>query len=234
MKTPKPSNKYHAAFTMVELLVVITIIAVLAALLFSLASRMRTNASSAISTSNLRQIGTAIMAYAGDNNSSLPGPILTDHFPRYQNNAVSGQLGWLLRDHLASERQPANPQPRMFYTAALDYPAAKTEAKNPRSSPQPTYLVFAKQTDELTRTTFWPLGNYNESAAGSKTPTMTTAQLAGKEMRGKPWITETDQTLRPSTSRYGAPKEPPHGKSRNTLMFDFSVKPIPMGEFDPS
>ena len=62
MKTHKKFSKFNAAFTMVELLVVIAIIAVLASLLFSLASRMRTKASSAISTSNLRQIGTAIVS----------------------------------------------------------------------------------------------------------------------------------------------------------------------------
>jgi hypothetical protein len=60
---------------------------------------------------------------------------------------------------------------------------------------------------------------------------MTTSQLAARETRGKPWITEIDQIIRPSTSSYGAEKEPPHGKFRNTLMFDYSVKAIPLGEF---
>lgn len=220
-----------AAFTLMETLIVIVIIVIVAALLFPLVSGMRARASSAISASNLRQIGTAIQSYAADNNSTLPGPVLSDHFPRYQNNALSGQLGWLLKDYLSSEPQPDNPQPRMFYSSALDYPAAKADAKNPNSRNKPTYVVFAKQTDAVTGATFWPLGNYNPNSAGNRTPPMTLAQMTARETRGNPWITEIDQVIRPSTAQYGAEKTPPHGKFRNTLMFDYSVKAIPLGDF---
>ena len=214
-----------------EVLVVITIVAVLATVLFSLTTSMRKKASSAISVSNLRQIGTAITSYTSDNNDTLPGPVLSDHFPRYQNNAISGQLGWLLKDYLSSEPQPDNPQPRMFYSSALDYPAAKTDARNPASRQKPSYVVFARQTDPVTGATFWPMGNYNPNSSGNKTSAMTAAQLASRETRGKLWITEIDQIIRPSTASYGAEKEPPHGKFRNTLMFDYSVKSVPLSEF---
>ena len=234
MKNLKQPDKFSAAFTMVELLVVIVIIAVLATLLFTLTSSMRNKASSATSVTNLRQIGAAIATSASDNNSMLPGPVLTDHFPRYQNNAKSGQLAWLLKDYLSSELQPDNPQPRMFYSTGLDYPAAKADARNPKSNPKPTYVVFSKQTDAITGATFWPMGNYNPNSAGNTTPAMTTTQLVARETHGKPWITEIDQIIRPSSAKYGSPDEPPHGKSRNTLMFDFSVRSIPLGEFDPN
>ena len=49
MKKPEKIHNLKAAFTLVELLVVITIVIVLAALLFSLATSMRKKASSAIS-----------------------------------------------------------------------------------------------------------------------------------------------------------------------------------------
>lgn len=232
MKNPRNPKKPNAAFTLVEMLVVIVIIATLAALLFTLATRMRMKASSAISTTNLRQIGAAIAGYATDNNGTLPGPVLTDHFPRYQNNAISGQLGWVLKEFFVAEPQPNSPQPRMFYVAGLDYPAAKNNANDPKSQNRPTYMVFSKQTDRLTKATFWPMGNYNPNSSGERTPPMTSAQLAGRETRGNHWITEIDQVIRPSTASYGASKEPPHGKSRNTLMFDYSVQAVPLGEFD--
>lgn len=231
MKKHKSIHHFKAAFTLMELLVVITIIAVLATVLFSLTSSMRSKASSATSVSNLRQIGAAIVSHASDNNSTLPGPVLSDHFPRYQNNAKSGQLGWLLKEYLSSEPQPDNPQPRMFYSSALDYPAARTDAKNPKSRQKPTYVVFAKQTDSITGATFWPMGNYNPNSSGNTTPAMSTTQLAARETRGKPWVTEIDQIIRPSTSSYGASEKPPHGKFRNTLMFDFSVNAMPLGDF---
>jgi prepilin-type N-terminal cleavage/methylation domain-containing protein len=231
MNHQKVIHHFKAGFTLVELLVVIAIIAVLASLLFALTTSMRRKASSATSVSNLRQVGTAILTHASDHNSTLPGPVLSDHFPRYQNNALSGQLGWLLKEYLTSVPQGENPQPRMFYTPELDYPAAKTNAKNQKSRQKPTYVVFAKQTDAITGATFWPLGNYNPNSSGDRTPPMNTAQLAGKETRGKPWITEIDQVIRPSTSAYGAEKTPPHGSYRNTLMFDYSVKAMPISEF---
>ena len=214
-----------------ELLVVIVIIAVLAGLLVPLMSSMRRRASSAISVSNLRQIGAAILSSASDDNGTMPGPVLSDNFPRYQNNALSGQLGWLLKEHLSSEPQPDNPQPRMFYSSALDYPAAKADAKNPKSKGKPTYVVFSKQTDVLTGATFYPMGDYNTNSAGNKIPPMTSAQLSNRETRGKRWITEIDQIIRPNTSTYGSEEKPPHGSFRNTLMFDYSVKAIPVGEF---
>ena len=91
-------------------------------------------------------------------------------------------------------------------------------------------MVFARQTDAVTGATFWPLGNYNPNSSGNRTPAMTMAQLVARDTRGKPWITEIDRIIRPSTSSYGAEKEPVHGKFRNTLMFDFSVKAIPLGD----
>jgi prepilin-type N-terminal cleavage/methylation domain-containing protein len=231
MKQRRTANHFKPAFTLLELLVVITIVAALAAVLFTLTAGMRRNASSATSVANLRQLGTAILTYASDSNSTLPGPVLTDNFPKYQNNALSGQLAWLLNDYLTSVPQPDNSQPRIFYSAALDYPAAKTNAKNSKSPPKPTYVVFARQTDTVSGVQFYPLGNYNPNSSGNRTPPMTTTQLSAKETRGKPWITEIDQIIRPSSSTYGSPKEPPHGKFRNTLMFDYSVKAIPLGDF---
>lgn len=59
-------------FTLVELLVVIVIIAVLASLSFFGFSKVRSKARGATCASNLRQIGTAMLAYAGDNSGQLP------------------------------------------------------------------------------------------------------------------------------------------------------------------
>jgi prepilin-type N-terminal cleavage/methylation domain-containing protein len=231
MKNQKQLGKFNPAFTLAELLIVIVMIGVLAALLFPLATNMRKNASSAISVSNLRQIGASIVSYANDNNTMLPGPILTDNHTKYQNNAASGQLSWHLKEYLATVSQPDNSQPRMFYVPTFDYPAARARAKDSRSKAQPTYVIFAMQTDAITGATFYPMGNYNPNGSGDKTPAMTTLQLSARETRGKPWITETDQIIRPSTASSGTPKEPPHGNFRNTLMFDYSVKSITLGEF---
>lgn len=59
-------------FTLIELLVVITIIVVLAALTTVSITRIRSAARGATCTSNLRQIGAAMISYATDKNGQLP------------------------------------------------------------------------------------------------------------------------------------------------------------------
>ncbi|MCX6978070.1 MAG: type II secretion system protein [Verrucomicrobia bacterium] len=63
------------AFTLIELLIVIAVIAVLVALLFPVASTLLDSARRTACLSNLRQIGAGIVAYAADNDGKIPyGP----------------------------------------------------------------------------------------------------------------------------------------------------------------
>lgn len=87
----------RAGLTVVELLVVISIIAFLAALLFRAFHRSRELARATVCEANIRQLGTALHAYDSDN-QSLPygfgGPGKTPPPGGYPGNATVDPAGW--------------------------------------------------------------------------------------------------------------------------------------------
>jgi prepilin-type N-terminal cleavage/methylation domain-containing protein/prepilin-type processing-associated H-X9-DG protein len=71
---PKESSlrTHRPGFTLIELLVVIAIIAILAAILFPVFAQTRDRAQRAACSSNMRQIGTALMLYVQDHDETFP------------------------------------------------------------------------------------------------------------------------------------------------------------------
>jgi len=68
------SRRATFAFTLIELLTVIAIIGILAAIIIPTVASVREKAQRAVDANNLREIGKAAMIYAGDNNDRLPDP----------------------------------------------------------------------------------------------------------------------------------------------------------------
>jgi prepilin-type N-terminal cleavage/methylation domain-containing protein/prepilin-type processing-associated H-X9-DG protein len=66
------SRRTASGFTLVELLVVITIIVVLAGITFTVTSRVRDQAVTATDTGKFRQVGIALQSIAQDNNGIIP------------------------------------------------------------------------------------------------------------------------------------------------------------------
>lgn len=66
------STSAHRAFTLVEVLIVLCVIGILAAILLPVFVRVRDGARTTACASNLRQIGLAIQTYVNDNNRYYP------------------------------------------------------------------------------------------------------------------------------------------------------------------
>lgn len=76
-KTSKRPLDNLPGFTLVELLVTITIVVVLAALVFALSTRAINSAQKAVCISNLRGVGNALQICISERNGVLPGPLNT-------------------------------------------------------------------------------------------------------------------------------------------------------------
>lgn len=92
-------------FTLIELMVGITIVTVLAALVFTLAKKGIARANGARDTLTMRSTFSEILQYASDNNTLLPGPANTDVKSVYGPQST-GRLSLYLAEGLGYE----NPQ----------------------------------------------------------------------------------------------------------------------------
>ena len=111
------SHSARRAFTLVEILVVIGIIALLAAILFPVFGRARENARRLSCMNNMKQLGLGFQQYLSDNDKRYPGP--GNFFDgKAANAAFSGDLGtWAAGGNWVTgePRALANPAPPFAY-----------------------------------------------------------------------------------------------------------------------
>jgi prepilin-type N-terminal cleavage/methylation domain-containing protein len=88
-----PSSRRAPAFTLVELLVVIGIIALLISILLPALSKARENGNWAACMSNMKQIGNALMMYAGEHKQYLPRPASATTYGPLPDDFIFWQTG---------------------------------------------------------------------------------------------------------------------------------------------
>src|SRR5947209_12612773 len=109
-------RRRRAAFTLIELLIVIAIIAILAGILFPVFAQARGSARKTTAMSNLRQIGTALHMYTADYDEHLPNrwPV----WPGYQEFILesltgTGYLDALLHPYVRNQAIWYSPEDRL-------------------------------------------------------------------------------------------------------------------------
>lgn len=216
---------WNRGFTLVELLTVVAIFGILAAILIPTVSKVRATAQQAAGRSHLRQIMSAALVYAADNKGVAPGPLARSQYAVLRKNDGT-QLSWLLRDYLGVAER------------ALDntvIPSIVPPLLEARHDPATSVAYFAVNNIYLSKTEILkPWGVINSDWKG--------------------WYSEADRFPKkfasiPQPSRHvalidmdallqgegGGPvattnviAEPLYGNSRNVVFWDGRVETVPL------
>jgi prepilin-type N-terminal cleavage/methylation domain-containing protein len=203
----------HKAFTLVELLVVIAIIALLASVTTAALARARASADKATAAGQMRQIGSAINLYAGDNHGYLPGPLKVGQGIMYD-PGKGDQLPTLLGSYLGVTDLSQPQQLDVFLPPAFERAMKGVNLKT--THPYVMLLTVTLEDGTASR----PFGDDKAGAGplplGSIPPgawILTDADQANPAVKNQPWKDKT-------------PAKPVHGDRRLALFFDGRVEPI--------
>ncbi len=213
------TKEYHNGFTLVELLVTITVVITLAVIVFAMSRRSISRAQQAVCTTHLGYVGQAIQAYASEHGNRLPGPLYNGQ------SAMVGpprNLATFIAEYLETPSEPVNgkivitsfgcpawrkkiksttPQDAICYQIGSNLKLINGRTVNPWTYPKPWGTPQPEPPSRLDE--FDPLS-------------------AGSTMA----IIEQDAILSNAWGSNSGPATPPHGNQRTALYFDWSVKPI--------
>lgn len=214
---PKDSTQRVArreAFTLTELLVVITIIVILAALAFPLTSKAIDSSHRATCVTQLRQIGVATGNYLADHNNRMPGPIHANgQLPNYRAGSTA-QIFSCLHSYLGL---PATNQ----FTAIpknLCCPAFQRQNPHWNSNGRGDQGGRAYALNQDQRVNGKRVFGVHPSSGPAEAPLSFSAVASGN--------LQTPLDRLPMLADFTNA----HGTVRNVLFFDFHVEALPLGQ----
>lgn len=228
MSAEENNNNRRKAFSLIEVLVALFVIAILATLIVSVVGRVKAKAHDVTCVSNLRQIGLGIAAYTQEHSYRLPGPLLPTQGPRY--NKVNGEdaayLASYIAEYIGIPKAQSGPLPTLSEARIMAglFSCPAFEEANTDNFPN-TYFMRWKISELGTSKAPW--GNY-----GTSTPRIPMNLLAISDVinPATTWaMCDLDQLcpdLPAESWVHRVPEQMVHGHSRNALYFDWHVGKI--------
>lgn len=206
-------------FTLTELLTVIAIIGILAAIIIPVTAKVRTSARLSTGVNVMRNINSAIQLHAADNRGLLPGPFNDNQYVsmRWQNN----QLTWRLAAYLGCQNYPTGRLVSQICPPGFDTAVADITTS-------PAYLV-TNHVDDGSGGRLKPWGH--PSSTGVDATPKRVAQIVnpGRQVA----LMDLDNELFRSSGKAGSVSsgsgildQPLYGNRRNVLYFDGHVKSV--------
>jgi len=207
-----------SAFTLLEILVAITIVSVLAATLAAAAGTFRQRAEQMAGLQLLARIGTAIQQSAADRNALLPGPIWPGQVAEYDPTRA-GRLVRMLAPYLEIEERS-----QKYVVNAWLSPAYRRKMGSIAPADARVFVSnHAVETDP--GASFSPWGN--ASLTGSDP-----VPLSRIPQPSKTWaLCDADQwqpAVASAPWKSSTPPNPIYGSTRNQLFFDGHVEIVPV------
>ncbi|EIP98993.1 prepilin-type N-terminal cleavage/methylation domain-containing protein [Opitutaceae bacterium TAV1] len=208
-----------AAFTLIELLTVIAIIGILAAIIIPVVGKVRESARRAQCVSNLRQIANAVLLFADDHRGVLPGGIPD----RWNHKGLAGGQvasvninNWnMLGTHIASYLNVKLPEDATSVLMPA-FVCPSFISKYSDLAAEPGSVIYALNTASLLDGVVdsLPFGKQNKTFALriEQIPNLSRTYML------------RDSDKKADTS-WNCPPEPVHGNLRNRVYFDTHVAP---------
>lgn len=222
-KTSSRARRLNSGFTLVEALVVISIIVVLAVTLTAVVGRVRREASSAVCVSKMSQFGSTLQLYAQENSGRLPtsrtyGTLHTGQGPWY--NRDDRRFQSVIGEYLgcAESTTWSTQGASMTFDASLAWPALLAQGQPGASS-----VLLNTSVQLLTN------GTVGTGSPWAGSPTAPGGPYVGRmlhqidEPRNQRVFVEVDQKNTNAGWKHLQPPGPIHGNYRNCLYFDWHV-----------